>query len=117
MTPSQHARERNNVPVEPGVVEILFLGDGLLVEFVVVRVDQFGVLQTFILRNEAITDDLNLRLVRDGLEIGVEDTAFCVEGLAVAVAASSRVETASQLGLGTWGEIGLRLDANDMVVV
>jgi hypothetical protein len=38
-----------------------------------VRMSKLDVLQSFILLNEPIADDLDLRLMRDGLEIRMED--------------------------------------------
>lgn len=59
--------------VEPGEVQILLIRDSGGVECAMVRMAELNVLQSFILLNETISNDLHLGLVRDGLEIGVED--------------------------------------------
>ena len=53
--------------------QIVFLGDGDLVEFLVVGVNKGDVFQAFVLLVEAIADDLDLGLVGDSFEIGMED--------------------------------------------
>lgn len=53
--------------VVAGVVEIFSLRDDRLVEGLVVGVLQLDILETLIFWNEAVADDLHLRLVRDGL--------------------------------------------------
>lgn len=80
--------------IEPSEVEILLRWNGRLVEDLVMGVLQCDVLQTLVLIVEPVSNGLHLWLVRDRLEIGVEDGALCVESLAVAVAVGGRVETA-----------------------
>ena len=103
--------------VEAGEIEVIFCWDGRPVEGLVVRMLECDVSETFILGHEAVADDLNLWLVRDSLEIGVEDGLLCIQGLAVAVRLGFRVEAASQFCLSAGGDHALALDANDMVVV
>lgn len=59
--------------VEARVVEVLGLGDGVLVEGLVVGVCEFDVLEAFVGGDEAVADDLDFWTAGDGLEIGVED--------------------------------------------
>jgi hypothetical protein len=70
-------------------------------ECAVVRVAQAEVGQPLVLLDEAIANDLDLWLVGNGFEIGVEDGALGVERLSVTVgAASFRVEALGDLVLG-----------------
>ena len=64
----------------------------MFVKLPMMRMHEFDVLEAFIFRHEAVADDLYFGLVRDGLQIWVEDAAFCVEGFAVAVALGGGVE-------------------------
>lgn len=89
----------------------------MLVERLVMRMTEFDVLQTFVLMHETIADYLHFRLVRHGFEIGMEDAAFCVESLAVTIAAGGRVKTMGKFVLGLWRAAGLVLEDNYMVVV
>lgn len=74
-------------PVEPRVVEIFIGGDGRGVECTMMRMTKLDLLQTLVLLHEAVANDLDLRLVRDGFEIRVKNGAFGVYGFAVAVGA------------------------------
>ena len=90
----------NVPPVEPGVAQVVLGGDGGLVEGPVVRVPQAEVLEALVGGDGAVADDLDLRLVRDRLEIRVQDGALGVERLAVAVRGlGGRVEALRQLVL------------------
>ena len=63
----------------------------------------------------AVADDLDFRLVRDRLEVWVEDAAFGVEGLAVAVAGGGGgVEAVGELILGFGGARGLVLEDHNI---
>ena len=86
--------------VESSCVKIVFLGDSSLVEHLVVWMFQCNVLQSLIFLVESITNNLHLWLFRDGLEVRVEDGAFRIESLAVAIAVSCWVEAASEFILG-----------------
>ena len=102
---------RVDVPaVEVRVREVVLVGDGVLVELLVVGVDELDVGEAFVLGHEAVADDLHFGLVRDGLEIRVQDAAFGVEGLAVAVADGGWVEAMGQVELGFGGAGGLVLE-------
>lgn len=59
--------------VEPGEVQILLIRDSGGVECAMMRMSELNVPQSFILLNEAISNDLHLRLMRDGLEVRMED--------------------------------------------
>jgi len=83
----------------------------------VVRVLELDILKAFIGGNETIADDLNLRLVRDGLEIWVENATLCVEGLAMTVACSFGIEALGKLELSLWGDVALVFEDYDLVVV
>ena len=66
--------------------------------------------ETFILGNVTVADDLDFGLVRDRFQVWVEDGAFGIEGLAVAVAFGGRVEALGELTLGFWGAVRLVLE-------
>jgi hypothetical protein len=59
--------------VEPGEVQILLIRDSGGMERAMVRMSELDVLQSFILLNEAVSNDLDLGLMRNGLEIRMED--------------------------------------------
>jgi hypothetical protein len=83
---SQSVQRRVNVPsIESGEVQIVLFRNYCCVEGPVVWVSQLDVLQPFILLYEAISNDLNLRLVWDRLEVRVQDGSLRVKRLAVAV--------------------------------
>ena len=86
--------------VKPRMREIVFFGNRVLVEFLVVGVHELDVGKAFVLRHYTITNDLYFWLVWDGLEIRVQDTTFSVQSLAVAIANGGRVEAVGQLILG-----------------
>jgi|SRR5579859_5817248 len=67
--------------------------------------------------DEAVADDLNLRLVGDGFEIRVQDRALCVESLSVAVAGSRGIEEVVEMELLGGCQSGLVLDEDDLMVV
>lgn len=58
---------------ETGCGQVVCFGDGVLVKFVVVRVLEGDVLQAFVFFIKSIADDLDLGLMRNGLEIRVKD--------------------------------------------
>lgn len=51
----------------------------------------------------------------DGLEVGVEDAALGVEGLAVAVGGGGGVEALGEFELGLWRDVGLVLEDDHLV--
>jgi hypothetical protein len=65
-------------PVEPSVVAVIFGTNSLLVESLVVRVLERDVLQSLERCNGPVSDDLNLRLVGNRLQIRVQDGTLCV---------------------------------------
>jgi hypothetical protein len=88
--------------IEAGEVQIILLGDDALVEGLVVRVLELDVLEALILGHETVADDLYLRLVRDGLQVRVQDTALSIQRLAMPIAGSLRIEALSELELSFW---------------
>ena len=72
--------------VEARVGEVVLGGNGVLVEFLVVGVHEGDVGEAFVLGYVAVADDLHFGLVGDGFKVWVQDAAFGVKGLAVAVA-------------------------------
>jgi hypothetical protein len=58
-----------------------------------------------------------LRLVRDCLEIRVEDGALGIKSFSMSVARSLRIEALSQLELGLGCNMALVLEDDDLVVV
>jgi hypothetical protein len=56
-------------------------------------------------------------LVRDGLQVGVEDAAFGVDRLAVAIVVGFRVEAPGEFVLGLWGDFALVFEHHDVVVI
>ena len=88
--------------VEARVGEVVLGGNGVLVEFLVVGVHEGDVGKAFVLGDVAVADDLDFRLVGDGFEVWVQDAAFGVESLAVAVAGGGGVKAVSQFVLGFW---------------
>ncbi len=103
--------------VEARVCEVVLFGDGVLVELLVVRVHEGDVGEAFVLGDESVADDLDFGLVGDGLEVWVEDAAFGVEGLAVAVADGGGIEAVREVVLGFGGAGGLVLEDDDVLFV
>ena len=102
--------------IEARMSQIVFFGDWVLVESLVVRVLELDVCKSLVLRNKAIADDLDLRLVRDSLEVGVQDTVFGVERLAMTVAARCWVKSLRQLILSLGCATGLIFENDDGVL-
>ena len=103
--------------VEAGVGEVVLSGNGVLVELLVVRVDEGEVGEAFVFGDEAVADDLDFGLVGDGLEVWVQDAAFGVEGLAVAVADGGGIEAVREVVLGFGGAGGLVFEDDDVLFV
>lgn len=103
-------------PEEARVVKILLIWDNGLVESAVMRVTELSVLETFVGFNEAIANDLDLRLMGDGLEIRVEN-GFLVVVLAVAVGVNAGVEALGEKVLSLWRGAGQALQDNDVLLV
>ncbi len=80
------------------------------------RVAELDVLESLIGGDKPVADDLDLRLVRDGLEVRVQDAALGVDGLAVAVGGGGRrVEAVGEFELGFGGDVGLGFEDEDLV--
>lgn len=105
----------NMPPIEARVIQIIFRGDARSMEGLVMRMLQADVAQTFVFSNRAVADDLDLGLMRDGLQIRVEDAALGIEGLSVTVGGCRRVESTDELVLGCWGDVLLILEDEDLV--
>lgn len=101
--------------VEAGVGEVEVGGDGGCVEGAVVWVAEGDVGEAFVGGDEAVSDYLHLGLVGDGFEIGVENGALGVEGLAVAVGGGGGVKAVGEFELGFGGNVGLVLEDDDLV--
>lgn len=64
--------------VEPSKVMIILLRDRVSMEGPVVRVFQLNVGQAFVRVDQSMADYLNLWLVRNGLQVWMEDASFAV---------------------------------------
>ena len=103
--------------IEAGVVAIKIFWNRRGVECLVVRMAELDIVQTLMLGDEAVANDLNLGLVRDRLKVRVQNAALGVEGLAVAVRGGGRVEATGQLELCLWRQALLVLEDNNLVRV
>ena len=92
---------------EARVSQIIGFGDGVFVEFPVMRMHELDVMETLVFRNKAVANDLHLGLVRDRFQIGVEDAALCVESFAVAVRLGVGIESSGKVILRFGGQGGL----------
>lgn len=101
--------------VEPRVCEVVGFGDGGGVEGFVVGVAEGDVLKAFVGRHKAVADDLDLGLVGDCFEVGVEDGAFGVYCFAMTIRGCEGVEAVGELVLGAWGDVGLGFEDYDLV--
>jgi hypothetical protein len=101
--------------VEARVVAVVGFRDGGCVEGAVVWVAQADVGQAFVRGDEAVADNLDLGLVRDGLQVRVEDGPLGVEGCAVAVRGRRGIEPVGELELRLWRDVELVLEDDDLV--
>lgn len=85
--------------VEAREVEILGFRDDGLVESLMMRVLELDVLKTFIRRNKAVADDLDLRLMWNCLQVWMQNGALRVKSLAVSIASGVRIEALGQFEL------------------
>lgn len=104
-------------PVEAGKVEIILGRDGSAVKGLVVGVLQLDVLESLVVGNEAVADDLDLGLMGNGLQVGMENAALGIERLAVAVRRGSGIEALREFELSLWGNAALVLENYDLVGV
>lgn len=88
--------------VEARVVPVFGIANGLAVERLVVGVLEHDILQALKFGHGAVANDLNLGLVRNGLQVRVQNRALRVNGLAVSIAGTCRVEQSCQLELRAW---------------
>lgn len=75
--------------IKSSVVQIVLRWDDSRMEGAVMWMAQSDVLEALILLHKAVADNLNLWLVRYGFQVRVQDRAFRVERLAVAIRACS----------------------------
>jgi len=107
-----------NVPsVESSRCQILHIRNSFLVKLLVVWVDKCDVLQSLVLLVKPIPNDLNLWLMRNRLEVGMEDGSLSIESLAVAVAVGGGVESLGEFVLSFGGETLLVLQDDDVRIV
>lgn len=85
-------------------------------EGLVVGMTQPEILQSLVLRNMTISNDLYLWLRRDCFEIRVQDRSLGVESLPVTVRGSPRVEALGELKLSLGGDMALILEYENLVV-
>ena len=103
--------------VESGKVMIVLLRDRVSMKGPVVRMFQLDVHQAFVRVNQPVSNDLDLWLVRNGLQVWVEDAPFAVLGFSMAVGGGGRVEALGEGVLGFGGEVELVFDDEDEVFV
>ena len=72
--------------------------------------------QAFKRRDEAIADDLDLRLVRDRLQIWVEYGSLTVDRLAVSVGGCRGIEALCDMELRLWSYVRLVLEDQDLMM-
>lgn len=101
--------------VETRKLPIHILRDGSFVESRMMRMLQGDVLQPFKLLHRPVSNDLHLWLMRDSLQVGMEDGFFLA--FAVAVGLHGGVEEASKFVLRFGGEGLLVLEEDDLVFV
>ena len=82
--------------VESHVFKIFFLYNRVLVKGTMMRMSESDVLKSFIRWDESITDDLNLMLIRDGLEIWMKNLTFAIQSFAVTVICCCGIEQVIQ---------------------
>lgn len=71
--------------IESRIFAIVFVGNDLTMECAMVRVAQSDILQAFVFLDKPVSDHLNLRLMGDCLEIGMQNAAFGIEGFAMTI--------------------------------
>lgn len=103
--------------VKARYVSVVLVRDRVGVEGFVVRVLERDILQPLKLVHVPVPDHLDLRLVRNSLQIRVQDGLFGVESFAVAVAGYGWVEHAREFILGFGREVLLAFEQQDLVGV
>lgn len=82
----------------------------------VVRVPKPDVFKALVFVYEAVADDLNLGLMRNRLQVGMQDGTFRVQSLSVAVRAGSfGVKSLGNVVLCVWGGMSLVLEHQDLM--
>jgi hypothetical protein len=102
---------------ETGDVTIFLRADGILVKFVVVRVLESNILQSFKGSHRAVANNLYLRLMRDRLQVRVEHGALRIECFTMTIAISGGVKESSDFILSVWSKSLLVLEEYDAVFV
>lgn len=106
----------NVPPVEAGKVKVLLWRDDSRVKGLVMGMSQLDVLQTLVVLDEAIANDLDLGLMRDRLEVWVENGSLGVQRLAMTIRARSfGVESLGDLILRLGREVALVLEDKDLM--
>ncbi len=102
--------------VETREVQILVIRNGRGMERPVVRVSQLEVRKPLVGGHPSVPDDLHLGLVRDGLQIRVQDAPFRIDRLAVPVGGAGRgIKALRQLELGLRRDVSLVLEHEHLV--
>lgn len=102
--------------VEMREISIILSWDRVEVPGSVMRVVELEVGETFVGRDGAVADDLDLWDGRDGREVFVQD-ATLVDGFAVGVDTGRRIEASGELVLSFWSEVVLVFDEDYIVLV
>lgn len=102
--------------IKSSVVQIVLRWDDSRMEGAVMWMAQSDVLEALILLHKAVADNLNLWLVRYGFQVRVQDRAFRVERLAVAIRPCSiRVELLRDFILRLRRDVILVLEDQDLM--
>ena len=103
-------------PVVAGEVQVVLVRNGGGVECAVVRMSELDVLQSLILRHKTIANDLDLRLVRNGLQVRVQDATLGIESLSMAIGVGLGIEALSELELRLGRDMSLVLEDKNLIV-
>lgn len=85
--------------VEAGEIIVLLVGNSVAVECTMVGVFQLDIGEALVSLHETMADHLDLRLMRNGLKVGMQNAPFRIKGLSVAVLRGGRVESTGKLVL------------------
>lgn len=79
-------------------------------KFSMMRVVELDVLQSLILRHKTVPDDLHFWLMRDGLQIWVQNASLGIKGFAVSISLCLGIESLGKLILSSRGATRLALE-------